>query len=206
MASLIPGVPPLLNKIGNVGNKVILLVADASRVLGLFSNAAPQWGIYKNKKLALKPDSIVSIEAKTPWLVSDYPMEKGAFQSYNKVKQPREARVRMNKGGAVASRTQFFLTLKAMASSLDVYDIYMPEGALQSMTLVSYEFVRTATSGISLVSFDVHFVEVMQTVTPAFTNTAVPEDGSPAQGGTVQTQEPTPGQRSTLGAPPTPTQ
>lgn len=200
--ALIPGVPPLLNRVGNIGNRVILLVADAALVLGLFSRSVPQWGIYKDKKLAIKPDSIVSLEAKYGWRVSDYPLEKGAFESYNKVREPYEVRLRMTKGGTDSARALFLQTIFDMAASINVYDVYMPEGALVHLTLANYEFRRTSTSGVTLLSVDAHFVEVMENVTPTFTNTATDSAQSPQQGGTVQTQDPTPAERITAGTAP----
>ena len=69
----------------------ILLLADA---LGLPpSPLAPQWGIYLDGEPVVDADSVVTFDYRQEWTVSDYPLEQGAFQSYDKVQTPFDVAV-----------------------------------------------------------------------------------------------------------------
>jgi len=191
------GIPPLLGKVAKAGNVVTLLVADAKRILSLF-NSKPQWGLYAKGKAVIVADSVVSMEAKNDWRIADYPMEEGAFQSYNKVREPREVKIRLNKGGNDAARTKFLQTVNSISKSLDVYDVYMPEGKIPNVTIKHYDYKRTATEGVGLITVDLWMVEVITTVASAFSNTKDPSGSAQINVGTVQAAGGTPGQIAAL--------
>lgn len=196
------GIPPLLNKLANVGNTVTLLVADAKLIASFFSNKAPQWGVYLKGKLAVAPDNVVRMDSKNDWHIANYPMEEGAFQSYNKVKQPREVKLRMNKGGNKDVRQAFLTTVANMAGSLNLYDVVMPEGVISNMAVQHNDFNRTPTAGVGMITMELWFVEIMASIAPAFSNTAQPSGATPAQGGIVQAATPTPAQSLAAGITP----
>jgi hypothetical protein len=185
------GIPALLGKVAKVTNTASLLVADAKILLGMF--AGPKWGIFNTDgSLAIKPDSMVSLDFKKEYKIPDYPQEQGSFQTYNKVTRPRDVRVRMTKGGSDSDRAQFIVQINHAANSLKLYKIAMPEGTVtDNMSILNYSFSRTATNGVGLLSVDMEFVEVLATATAAYSNTAAPSGADPVSTGSVQPQAPT---------------
>lgn len=198
------GIPSLLGQIANVTNTVSLVYADAGNILSFF--AGTQWGVFnEDGSAALLPDSIVSLETKREWRIPNYTVEQGGFETYNKVRLPRDLRVRMTKGGTAADRNDFLNQVDATASSLSLFTVLMPEGKVSaSLNVQAYSFTRTATNGVGLLTVDIDFVEVVVTATAAFSNTAQPAGQDPTNTGTVQAQTPT-GTMASLFGPNTPT-
>ncbi|MFL9904278.1 hypothetical protein PQR71_40175 [Paraburkholderia fungorum] len=182
------GIPALLGKVANVANTASLLVSDAKLVLGMF--AGPKWGVFNaDGSIALRPDSIISVDAKREWSVPNYPQEQGAFQTYNKVMLPLDTNIRMTKGGTDNDRYQFLITLSTLSKSLKTFKIGMPEGqVIANVTIVRFDFRRTSTNGVGLLTVDVALREVLTAPSPAFTNTAAPSGADPQNGGAVQAQ------------------
>lgn len=183
------GIPPLLNKVSQASSVVALVVADAKIVLGLFNRKS--WGIYLNGKPAFKVDSVVGIDFKADYRIAEYPMEAGAFQSYNKVTTPRDIRVKITRGGTDADRKELMAALEVAAASLGLYDIYMPEGAFKGFNIAHFDWRRTAANGAGLLTVDVWLTEVRVTATAAFSNTAAPSGAAVVNGGMVQPATPT---------------
>lgn len=194
-----PGIPALLNPIAAFDRSVTLLVTDSQRIVSLFSQSAPQWGLYQDGEIAVQPDNIVRLDFKSDYSVLDYPVEKGGFENYNKVKLPSEVRLRMTKGGSQSDRAEFLAVLKALEASTDVVDVYMPEAKYTSMNVYHVDFSRSALSGVGLLSVDVWLIEIMETVTPSFTNTADESGQSPLNGGNVLPADATDAQKLKAG-------
>ncbi|PVX61232.1 phage baseplate protein [Paraburkholderia unamae] len=193
------GVPALWGQVANVVNTVGLLAADAVNVLNMF--AGPQWGIFnQDGTIAIQPDSMVSLDFRRDWKIPNYPVEQGSFESYNKVALPSITRIRITKGGTVTDRQSFLLQISAIAASLDLYNIVMPEGALiQNVNIVSDGINRTSTNGVGLLSIDLMLEEVRVTATASFSNTAAPSGADPVSTGSVQPQTPTTAQDAAAG-------
>lgn len=184
------GIPSLLGQVTNVVNDVKLVSADVANVLGMFG--PPKWGIFNNDgSLALEPDSIISVDFKRDWKLPNYPQEQGAFESYNKVTMPFDARMRMTKGGTDAERSAFLDAVDSAADSLMLYQVVMPEVSYPSANIVNYSYQRTSTNGVGLLTVDLWLLEVRVTATAAFANTAAPSGSDPVSDGSVQTQTPT---------------
>lgn len=178
------GIPTLMDKLAQVTNQVALVGSDVGIVLGLLST--PPWGIYQKGKPIIVPDSIISVNFKKEWRVSNYPQENGAFQSYNKVNTPYDVRIRMTKGGTVAERGAFLQLAQAIADSMQVYDITTPEATYQNANVHHYDYTRSGQSGAGLISVDFWLVEIRVTTAPQFSNTAAASAAGVYQNGTVQ--------------------
>src|SRR5215831_11227345 len=61
--------------------------------LALSLTPAP-WGIYLGGAPIIVANSTISFEFRKEWLLLDYPVERGAFESYNKVWTPFVCRMR----------------------------------------------------------------------------------------------------------------
>jgi hypothetical protein len=195
---------PTLTAVNQVANTAALLAADAAIIYNTFSPS--KWGIYLNGTPALIPDSITSFEFKKEWRIADYQQEAGAFQSYNKVLTPFEPHVQMtisNKGLsigtllAMAGLTQaqqsiasFLTALDAAASSTNLYDVVTPDYVYKSASIEHYDYRRSATNGVSMLTVDLWLKEIRETATSTFSNTQQPSGQDPANTGTVQTAPP----------------
>ena len=193
------GIPALLNNVAAVTNAAALLVADAQIIQNMFQG--PKWGIGVGGFFQIVPDSIIDLDFKRDWQVPNYPQEEGAFESYNKVAMPYDARVRMTKGGTDADRAAFLNRIDALAASLTLFDVVMPELVYKNSNIVHYDYRRTATSGVSLLTVDLWLLEIRVSGNAAFSNTAAPSGANPVNTGTVQPQTPTAAQAAAGSAP-----
>jgi len=178
------GIPSLLNHALQVNNTITLLLADAPQILSMIS--APQWGIYSGDSPILLADSVVEVSFRGEWRLADYPVEQGAFESYNKVKTPYIAHVRMAKGGSASDRQMFLDNLETIAQSLDLYDVVTPEKVYENANVTTYEYKRTSQNGAGMITADIVLNEVMLTATQSFSKTIAPSGASIINGGTVQ--------------------
>jgi len=188
MAQLLPGMPSLMNVPGvssvlSIVNQG-LMVADAFNIL---TRAKPIWGIYFNNAPVIAADSTLSIEVQEEWNVSDYPVEQGGFQTYNKVRRPSQIRITLLKSGSEQVRNAFLLKAKSAAASLDLYTVITPTDSYDSMTIERYSYRRTSERGMQLLRVEFHMRRIVVSATPtAFTNTASVSGLSPVIGGQVQ--------------------
>lgn len=172
-----PGVPQLLRMVGTpvigIVNAALIRVGLGQFALGL---EAPQWGIFDSdgKPMAMA-DTVLGIEFRNDSRVSNYPQEKGAFASYNKVGTPYESRIRLVKGGTETERTQFLLAIETAQRSTNLYNIVTPERTYKNANVVVYDYRRETQSGVTLLIVDLFLVEVRQvTVSPYSSTGAAP--------------------------------
>jgi hypothetical protein len=206
-----PGVPPVFRAPTQPVFTARLLIADAVTVLGMF--AGPQWGIFTTggQPFAI-PDSVVSVDYRKEWRISDYPVERGGFQSFDKVATPFDVRVRfatsgsnssifgdigtLLTGGNFTSRSDFLAQVDLAATSLDLFTVVTPDATYPSVNIVHYDYRRERQNGVGIILVDVWCEEVRVTATTQFSNTKSPEGAANQSGGTVQPQSPTPEQQS----------
>ncbi|NPT59110.1 phage baseplate protein [Paraburkholderia elongata] len=197
---MVNGIPALLGKVANVATVGLLVVADATNILNLFSG--PKWGIFnQDGSIAVKPDSMVSLDFKREWKIPNYPVEQGSFQSYNKVALPGNTRIRLSKGGTDADRSNFLTQVATVAQSLTLFNVAMPEGTLiRNVNFVDYSIHRTSTDGVGLILIDLELEEIRVTATATFANTTAPSGADPVSTGSVQPQPPTTAQSAAAGS------
>lgn len=190
-----PGVPPLPRDPFASTAAVVLLTADA--ILSLIGRFLISWGIFLDGQPIIVPDTVATVEYKQGWVVSDYPVEQGAFESYDKVNTPYEASVRMAVGGSIAAKQVFLAEIAAAAGTLDLYDIVTPEAVYRSANIVHYDYRRSAHEGLGLLVVDIRLMEVRVTATAQFTNTKLPTAAGSSFTGSVNPTDATPSQAST---------
>lgn len=195
-----PGVPPVARAVGAIAATAVALVADALGILGF---QVAQWGVFdQSGNPVIIPDSIVAVEFRKEYRLSDFPVEQGGFGTYNKVAIPFDPRVTMTAGGSDAARTAFLAAIDIACSSMDLYNIVTPEVVYPSVSLTHYDYRRVQRSGVTLLTVDLGFEEVRVTGTAQFTsstnnggtsgatlvNNAKSSSGTPpVNDGTVQT-------------------
>lgn len=193
----IPGVPSLSNK-----NQVYAaIVTLASPVVdNLLDLLKPVWGIYDADGIntVIKPDNFLSAEYKNEMNVSKYPIEKGAFNSYNKVRTPNIVILRISKGSAmtafgnsshVSDRDRFLKTLDQFTASLDLCTIKTPEAEYYNMNLESYDYRRGTSNGAGMIIASLRFVEVIE-ASVLLGNPSAPSAQPPTDCGMLQLNSP----------------
>lgn len=218
-----PGVPPMV-RVQQALDVVTIIASDAAQLAHAFG--PPKWGIFNQYgALLLQADSIVAVDYRREYRISDYPVEQGGFGSYDKVQLPADVRVTMAVSGkgtvlsnlltggalgaiitgndnAANNRAQVLNTLEAAAATLDFVTVITPEQTYSGMNIVHHDYRREARQGATLITVDVWLREVRVTATSAFTQTQSASGANPQANGNVQASSPSPAQALSMGIAP----
>ncbi|WP_342111640.1 hypothetical protein [Methylobacterium sp. SI9] len=205
----VDGVPDVLFAAG-AGVGIALAAADDPAALSFFSGGlAPQWGLFQGGGSVIDADCIAAFDHKREWVIADYPVERGAFESYDKVALPFDVRLIYCAGGSEANRAALLASVAAIAGNLQLYDAVTPEKVFPNVNIVHYDFARTAQRGVGLLTVAIWCREVREVVsstggssTPSATggtgDTAAPSGANPVDGGVVQPRDATPSEMSSV--------
>jgi len=213
-----PGVPSIARNpdfSANYGD-LVSAVTSGNPLSIIESVTTPRWGIYApgTSEKIIEPDSVISFEYRGEARISDYPVEAGGFESYNKVQQPFDIRMKVTCAGAgtLASagslttsglsagmtREDFLVRLEGMKLSLDSYDLVTPDFVYNSVNLVHFDYKRTNTEGVTLLTADLYLREIRQTVEASYTTVSSDSAADTKNQGTVNPVTPTPSQNAAI--------
>lgn len=159
---------------------------------------------------AIVPDTVPRFEYRGEARVADYPMEQGAFASYNKVAMPFDIRMVMVCSGLnyaqsaaqaikniagigigqnLMQKPDFLDSLDYMLSTTDLFAIVTPDRTYNSLNLEHYDYRRETTNGATMLIVEAWFREIRVTGAATYSNggSASPSAASPTGLGTVQT-------------------
>lgn len=190
-------------------NNIALLTSDAVSVISAFSG--PQWGIFDSNHVQVVGQGILGallsnvtgfgngnfldLDYHVRYAISEYPVEQGAFQSYNKVQTPFDVAVTITAGGSDANRTLLLTQVEAIIGSTQQYTVMMPEGTLNSVNPIAYGYRRTHDKGLGLLEVNILFKQVRPAGNPTFSTTQTPGNtpgAVPSTGGPTPITNPTP--------------
>lgn len=193
---LAPGVPPLPRSPTAIAAAVVLLTEDA---FGLFQGVGiTQWGIFQNGLPVILADNVVAVEFKQDWTISNYPLEGGAFETYDKVQLPFEIHLQFSTGGSISDRQSFLNSIAAVVGNTQLYDVLTPEQLYQNVNLKHWDYDRRA-SNVGLLTVDIWVEQINQTASQSFQNVQNPASASPVAAGSVSPNTPTQAQLTALG-------
>ena len=179
------GVPALARDVSAAAfGDPTLLIADA--VSFVFGSSQAEWGVYQDGAPVILCDNVVSVGYRKEWSLSDYPVEQGGFETYDKVETPFEATVRFTAGGSEANRQDLLVSIEAVAGTLELFDVVTPERTYSNANIVRYDYRRTANAGVGLLVVDVRLLEVRQDAVADFSSTKTPNGSSQVNDGSVQ--------------------
>jgi hypothetical protein len=161
----IPGLPALAS--GIVIQAVQLITADVLSILG--GAGAPQWGLFQDGLPVVTADNVLAFEFRQDRRISKYPIEQGAFESYNKVIVPYDVRLQFSSGGSTANRQALIDSVDAIIDSIDTFDAVTPEKVYLSINPVHQSIRRTARSGAGLIVIDLYCEQIRVTTSQQFT-------------------------------------
>ncbi|MRT01875.1 hypothetical protein [Ewingella americana] len=142
------------------------------------SSIGPQYTIRDGKTgaVAIEFSGMASIQPSGRAQITTAPIEKGEYQSINKVKQPSNVRCKIIVTGLTGfsggipnifdltftSQSDVLKTIDDMLKTAKVYDIETPKQTLQSYDLVGHYYEVSSQSGISMLIIYLDFEQVMQ--------------------------------------------
>lgn len=195
----VPGVPSLSSYL-SIPSPGLLIGAISSFFPGLQPSL---WGIYSQFGIplitsALSPlsnlilggavlnFSILDFEYKRDWSISNYPVEEGGFQSYDKVQLPFDVRMRIAAGGSVSNRASLLALVESIANTVALYNVVTPEEVYLNCNVSHFDYKRTSVNGLGVLIIDIWLMEVRVTSTSAFSNTISPTSANQQGLGNVQ--------------------
>lgn len=150
------------------------------------------WGIYKDGEAILTGDAVATLDDSREFRIANYPMEQGAFQSYNKVEQPFMVELDLVKSGTVSERQTFLAKVDELLKSLDLVDVRTPEKTYLSVNVTRSTQRRQASRGANQLTVGVRLEQVRETAQTTYTNTKDPTGAATTNTGPVQAGPPGP--------------
>lgn len=185
-----PGVPALLTGTSALlSTGLTLLTGDTFSGFG--QTGIPQWGIFLNGQPVVLADSVIAFDYKKESTISDYPLEGGQFETYNKVAIPFDARVKFSAGGSQSNRAAFLASIQAIVDDYNLYDVVTPEIVYTSCNIRHHDYQRTSHNGLGLLSVTIWLQQVRVSVGQAGSNTKSASGANQVNGGSVQPIAPT---------------
>ncbi len=157
----LPGVPQLVRSAVIEAQAILDTGLLIQQIVEFVSSKAPVWGVFdQNNNKVIDPDNIFAFNYRAEWRKSNYPVQKGAFASYNKVIVPFDTGVRMTKGGSLADRQAFLAQIAAIEGDTNLYNVATPEKTYLGVNLSRSEFTRRSSEGAYFLEVDLLFEAV----------------------------------------------
>ena len=130
-------------------------LGDPSKFTGLIGNALEAAGLGSTL-------STGSVDYSKETRVSDFPIEGGAFASYNKVEQPASPTVTLCLTGSEKNRRTFLEAIDKACKSTDLYSVVTPEVTYVNYSVERYDYSRRSSKGATLLIVDITLREIRQ--------------------------------------------
>jgi hypothetical protein len=155
----LPGVPALAR------SNNAKFVGAALNIVGQLLPAdlfGPKWAILSSTGSPfIQPDSFVAFEYREERKIPTYPMEKGGFQSYNKVAMPFDIRVTVTCSGNGKTKKANFLTkLQEGMDSTELLKINTPEREYDNCNLIHVDYRKESMHGATLIIAQLYFQQI----------------------------------------------
>lgn len=188
---MIPGIPdiPGFKGLATSGIDALIGFGGAYAINRIFGN---QWGVYNQFGIPiLLADTFHSMKCQNTSQVSQAPVERGTFTSYNKVQDPYKATVTLIKGGGnQTERGAFIAQLEALSKSTLLFHVVTPEYVHRNAAIVGYDFAREPGGGARMVVANLHLQEVRESKVQYETvEPKNPEDASTVESGEQQVEQ-----------------
>lgn len=166
----LPGVPALARSNNSQFVGAALNIVGQLLPAGLFG---PKWAILSANGIpVIAPDSFVSFEYREDRKIPTYPMEKGGFQSYNKVAMPFDIRMTLTcSGNGKMKKAEFLAKLDEGMDSIKLVSISTPEKVYENCNLIHYDYRKESIHGATLIIAQLYFqqIRIAQISTPPTT-------------------------------------
>jgi hypothetical protein len=185
MATLPAGIPPLLGDVAGLFlSRAAALVADT--FIGYGAGEPPLWGVFMSGVPVVLADTVTEMGYKQDWAIADYPVERGGFESYDKVNTPFAVHMQFVSGGTEERRQALLDSIAAIGDTLTLFDVVTPEAVYIGVNLQSYNYRRATRNGLGLMIVNVVFLEIREEGVTDFKNAKSPSGYAADQAGNVQ--------------------
>lgn len=177
-----PGVPALPRSATSAPPVVRSLLGAAQGALWSALQTDTRWGIFDSKGKPLADPSNINGLARTlvnslglgssmstaaveygkAMRISDFPVERGSFASYNKVETPASPLVTLSFSGSESDRAKFLTSLDEATKSTGLYSVVTPEVQYVNYSIESYSYSRRADRGATLLIVELTLKEIRQ--------------------------------------------
>lgn len=130
-------------------------LGDPSKFTGLVGNALEAAGLGSTM-------STGSVDYSKETRVSDFPIEGGAFASYNKVETAASPQVVLCLQGSEKNRRTFLEAIDAACKSTDLFSVVTPEVTYINYAVERYNYARHNSKGATLLIVEITLKEVRQ--------------------------------------------
>ena len=155
----VPGVPALLGgtSLATAPNTLASITGSISLsdISGLGAALGSQWGFFENGSAIIQADTVLSVDYREEYVISDHPVERGGFESFNKVKRPYDIRFRFAAGQTRDNRKALLDSIASVVGTMRLFTASMPEAVYQNVCLEHQDFHRTTEQGVGLLVVDV---------------------------------------------------
>jgi hypothetical protein len=181
------------------GTKPIKLLADPSLFPGFVGVAVQSiGGLLPGNLVGSATLSTGSLDYSKEMKVSDFPIERGGFASYNKVEMPANPVMVLYFSGTTSERQKFINEIDRACKSQELFAIVTPEVNYIGYTMEKYAYRRAQDKGAYMYVVEVPLREIRE-VTSQYTisnrgNVESPKDAGavpPVDNGKTQTAAPT---------------
>lgn len=164
------GVPALLRSGARILDTITLGKFGFGEMLDDLIGAEPvRWGVFSPMQIPIADyDSVHAIGHQSESHVSDYPLELGAFASYNKVQVPFDVTVTLNCGGSEERRATFLSDLEEARAGLSVYSVMTPERTYENVNFTSLNVQRSLREGANMIIAQLIGREIREVATAAY--------------------------------------
>lgn len=167
-------------------------LADPSKLTGIIGSLVSSVGGLPG--LSSPTVSTNSVDYRKEMKVSDFPIERGSFASYNKIELPATPLVTLCMTGKESDRTKFLKAIDDATKSLNLYTVATPEVDYINYSIERYNYQRRSSHGATLLMVEIALKEIRQ-VTPQYSNSRTANSKSAAatpvsDSGKVQGVEP----------------
>lgn len=143
---------------------------------------AGTWSLFdSNGAQAVPFDTFFAMTRKDEGKVTAHPTEPNGFFAYNKVDSPGTVGLILGVTGNSETLGQTLDALEKLKGSTDLVSVVTPEKTLLDYTLESYDYQRSADSGVDRLLVSLSLVEVRQ-VSPEYSNETIPAPKRAADG------------------------
>lgn len=150
------------------------------------------WGVFDTDgNQVFDVDSVIDLNYDNQSKISNFPTEKGAFVSYNKVANPYRCRVRLSVGGSSARIDAFITKLDEVQADLKLYNVVTPERTYTDVNLEKVSYSRSKDHGANMITADMDFVQIRQ-VKPQYISVKRKTSAKKIDTGKAQPQAPPP--------------
>ena len=189
--AIMDGMPniPDFKGLKTAGIDAAISFGGGALINAIFGNV---WGVVNQYGIPiLLADNVLSVQYSNTHTISNAPVEKGSFASYNKVADPWKATVQMSKGTqGTFGRGAFLTQIEMLTNSTLKFHVITPEYVYTNACIVGYDIgTREASDGSQLIKVNLNLEEVREVVVKYDTEEVTnPDDAKAKDGGDKQTK------------------